>query len=100
MAPLDVPLQTSWHPPSFHVHSSALVILPPGPNGLGFISLSPVHFPSKALSFWTSGPGLGGACCAHTTPAARQNPISIAVNRIASPFLSDSNSIPRRRLFP
>src|SRR5262245_12978223 len=73
IGPLPVLLQTSCHPPSNHAQSSSPVNLPPGPNGPGFISDSPDHFPAKASSFFVSGPGFGGAAAWASRPAATQN---------------------------
>src|SRR4030095_12587324 len=70
MGPLPVVLLRSSHPPSNHVQSSSPVYLPPGPNGPGFISDSPDHFPAKASSFFVSGPGLGGAEAWASMPTA------------------------------
>src|SRR5262245_42030206 len=72
---------TSWKPPWNHEQSSSEVILPPGPIGPGFISASPFHFPAKASSFLTSGPGLGASSCwgrARIVPAARHAPARTA----------------------
>src|SRR4029453_3438847 len=66
-------LPSLWHttanPPSNHWQSSVEEIFPPGPIGLGFISPSVVHFPTKYPRRLCSGPGdCGpGGCWAATT---------------------------------
>src|SRR6266850_5253872 len=52
--------QTTVNCPSNQAHLLVEVIFPPGPIAPGFISPSVVQLPTKYLSRWCSGPGLGG----------------------------------------
>src|ERR671919_1248550 len=69
----DVPSewQMTENPPSNHWQSSVVVSFPPGPMGLGFISPSLVHLPTKNPSFLCSGPGLGASCDGPACMAAK-----------------------------
>src|SRR5919204_5756216 len=63
--------QTTAKPPSNHAQSSVEEIFPPAPMGLGFISPSVVHLPTKYPRRLCSGPGVcgGGVWAAATIPS-------------------------------
>src|SRR5882762_8853272 len=59
IGPFPSERQTTAKPPSNHSQVSRLVIFPPGMKGLGFMSASADHLPTKYPSFLYSGPGFG-----------------------------------------
>src|SRR5436309_8785757 len=73
IGPFPSERQTTAKPPSNHSQVSRLVIFPPGMKGLGFVSASAVHLPTKYASFLCSGPGFGfsAGACASASPDDR-----------------------------
>src|SRR5262245_10523448 len=86
--------------PSNHSQRSLPVILPPGPNGPGFMSPSLVHLPTQAPSFSCSGPGFGaaGGAWASATPATtRLDTQAARLRAIVFVFIASPPCAPKRR---
>src|SRR5580765_1943622 len=79
--------QTTAKPPENHSHVSVPVTFPPGPMGLGFISPSVVHLPTKYSRRLCSGPGLGGAPGACATAFAANAAIDTTIPRTSRTVL-------------
>src|SRR3989442_4511518 len=76
--PVPSLLHTRKNPPENHSQVELTVSRPPGPIGDAFMSTTSFHRPAKEASFWTSGPGFGGASGACALSAGATSNVTAA----------------------